>query len=159
MTLLMEAAHHVAEQKKAIECLMCHELWFDSYISLADHQDFVPIDYLLVFNSRPVGSCEIKGRSKTISNAFPLPISVAKYHNCASGNSQPWRVGRDATNLIVWACNDGLIYGDTKHIVTGKIEIGGRYDRQDLSLPNDVEPMFYISLRANKDALQIVHYQ
>ena len=131
MTLRMEAAHHVARQQKAIECLMSHELWFDSYINLGDFQDFVPIDYLLVLNSRPVGSCEVKGRSKNISEAFPLPISVRKYRNCVNGNSQPWRVGSNASNLIVWACDDGLIYGQAREIVTGKIETGGRSDRRD----------------------------
>lgn len=159
MTLRMEAAHHVARQKKAIDCLMSHELWFDSYINLSDYQDFVPIDYLLVFNSRPVGSCEVKGRSKPISNAFPLPISVTKYRHCVNGNSEPWRVGSNGSNLIVWACDDGLIYGEATKIVTGQIHMGGRSDRRDLRLPNDIEPMFYIPQAPNKDALQIVHYQ
>jgi len=74
---------------------------------------------------------EVKGRLKDMQNAFPLPISVKKLTKLLDKKLNP---------VIIWACNDGIIYAKLNEI-KGIIKIGGRKPRFGSS--NDIELMAY----------------
>jgi len=74
---------------------------------------------------------EVKGRKKTISNAYPLPVSLRKVAKLSAKMLNP---------VIIWACEDGIIYGQINKI-QGTVRWGGREPRQDAY--NDAELMIY----------------
>ena len=75
---------------------------------------------------------EVKGRNRKIKDAYPLPISARKIVKLCDKKGE---------GVIIWACYDGLIYGNIKNIESiGKV--GGRKAREGSS--NDVEYMLYL---------------
>lgn len=74
---------------------------------------------------------EVKGRLKNISRAYPLPISVYKLTKLWSKRLNP---------TIIWACDDGIIYGKLKEL-EGTVRLGGRNPREGSEY--DVELMVY----------------
>ena len=59
---------------------------------------------------------EVKGRNKDMSNAYPLPISLEKIAKLTGKRLNP---------VVIWACNDGIIYGKVYEL-QGKVKWGGR---------------------------------
>lgn len=74
---------------------------------------------------------EIKGRLKNIKDAYPLPIAVRKLLKMSDTRQK---------NVILWACNDGIIYSRLEKL-NGIIKIGGRKPRKNSV--NDIELMAY----------------
>lgn len=74
---------------------------------------------------------EVKGRNKDMSNAYPLPISLEKVSKL---------IGKRLNPVVVWACNDGIIYGKVYEL-TGEVKWGGRPPRE--GSVNDDELMIY----------------
>lgn len=89
------------------------------------------IDFELIKDERVIGYAEIKGRNKTIEEAYPLPIAVRKLVKLSDKKTQP---------IIIWKCYDGIIYGKLEKL-KGKIRIGGRIPRENSV--NDIELMAY----------------
>ena len=61
------------------------------------------IDYK-IFDNQGNAICyvEVKGRLYNIEDAYPLPIAARKLVKL---------VDKDLVGVIVWACRDGIIYG------------------------------------------------
>lgn len=86
---------------------------------------------------------EVKGRIKTLYDAYPLPLSVSKLHKLHSKRLNP---------TVIWACEDGIIYGRISKL-EGDLKWGGRTPRE--GAVNDEEPMVYFDKQKN---LKYVRY-
>lgn len=112
-----------------------------SYEKLGDNDiDFKVYDK----NKNLISYVEIKGRLRTIENAFPLPVAARKLVKLADKRLNP---------VIIWACNEGIIYAKLKDL-EGKIRFGGRAVRAGSS--NDLEVMAYFDY--NQKSFKIVNY-
>jgi hypothetical protein len=89
------------------------------------------IDYNIFQDGKHKANVEVKGRLKTIAEAYPLPIAVRKILKLADSNSNP---------IIIWSCDDGIIFANLKSLV-GRIKYGGRVVREGAT--NDMEIMAY----------------
>lgn len=78
-----------------------------------------------------IAYAEVKGRKKTMSVAFPLPVSIRKLSKLSDKRLNP---------VMIWACDDGIIYAKIKDLV-GVIKWGGRKPREGAF--NDSELMAY----------------
>jgi len=95
------------------------------------------IDFAIYDGDRFVFFLEVKGRIKTISEAYPLPLAVRKLTKLQDTKKQ---------SVILWACKDGIIFSRTEKL-NGNIRIGGRKPR--LGSANDIEFMAYFDKRDN----------
>ena len=89
------------------------------------------VDFVLMKNEKIVAYAEVKGRNKTLSEAYPLPIAVRKLVKLVDKKINP---------LLIWNCLDGFIYGKVNKLV-GEIKKSGREPRN--GAVNDVELMAY----------------
>lgn len=87
---------------------------------------------------------EVKGRIRTMYDAYPLPLSVSKLHKLHSKRLNP---------TVIWACEDGIIYGRISKL-EGDLKWGGRTPRE--GAVNDEEPMVYFDKQKN---LKYVRYK
>ena len=78
-----------------------------------------------------IAYAEVKGRYRSIANAYPLPVAARKVVKLCDKRLNP---------VMIWACDDGIIYAKVKDIY-GDIRWGGRKPRQGAS--NDEELMAY----------------
>lgn len=121
-----ESEEDKAREKKAIEAFV--DRFSGSYKKL-DPND---IDYRIFDkDGKTVGYAEVKGRKRTIADAYPLPISAYKTVKLCLKVLNP---------VIIWACEDGIIYGKPNEI-EGTVKWGGRFPRPGSK--NDVELMIY----------------
>jgi len=90
------------------------------------------VDYR-VYNDKGnlIAYVEVKGRLREMSDAYPLPISATKVTKLCAKRLNP---------VIIWACEDGIIYGKVNEIV-GEARWGGRKPRKDSY--SDEELMLY----------------
>lgn len=106
--------------------IFCNE--YDLSCRKLDEND---IDFELIKDERIIGFAEVKGRNKTIEEAYPLPIAVRKLVKLMDKKTNP---------VIIWKCCDGIIYGKLEKL-KGQIRIGGRIPRENSV--NDIELMAY----------------
>lgn len=66
-----------------------------------------------------------------MADAYPLPISATKVTKLCAKRLNP---------VVIWACEDGIIYGKVNEIV-GEVRWGGRKPRKDAY--SDEELMLY----------------
>jgi len=90
------------------------------------------VDYR-VYNDKGnlIAYVEVKGRLREMSDAYPLPISATKVTKLCAKRLNP---------VLIWACEDGIIYGKVNEIV-GEARWGGRKPRKDSY--SDEELMLY----------------
>lgn len=90
------------------------------------------VDYR-VYNDKGnlIAYVEVKGRLREMSDAYPLPISATKVTKLCAKRLNP---------VVIWACEDGIIYGKVNEIV-GEVRWGGRKPRKDAY--SDEELMLY----------------
>ena len=74
---------------------------------------------------------EVKGRLREMAEAYPLPISATKVTKLCAKRLNP---------VIIWACEDGIIYAKVSDIV-GEVRWGGRSPRNGSY--SDEELMLY----------------
>lgn len=74
---------------------------------------------------------EVKGRVRTMHNAYPLPVAARKIVKLTDKRLNP---------VIIWSCEDGIIYGKVDKL-KGEIKWGGRSPRDNSF--NDSELMVY----------------
>ena len=124
--MTFETEQDLVREKKAIEAFV--SLFGGSYKKL-DPND---IDYK-VFDKEGIliAYAEVKGRIRTIHNAYPLPVAARKLVKLVDKRLAP---------VIIWACEDGIIYGKA-NILKGDIKWGGRAPRDNYY--NDNELMVY----------------
>ena len=123
---IFETEEDLKREKRAIELFV--SIFEGSYKKL----DPLDVDYK-VFDKEGnlIAYAEVKGRIRTMSNAYPLPISVKKLVKL---------VDKRMTAVVIWSCEDGIVYGNVNNIV-GEIRFGGRKIRE--GSPNDQEIMAY----------------
>jgi hypothetical protein len=78
-----------------------------------------------------IAYAEVKGRIRTMHNAYPLPVAARKIVKLTDKRLNP---------VVIWSCEDGIIYGKVDKL-KGEIKWGGRTPR-DGSF-NDAELMVY----------------
>ena len=124
--MTFETEQDLVREKKAIEAFV--SLFGGSYKKL-DPND---IDYK-VFDKEGIliAYAEVKGRIRTIHNAYPLPVAARKLVKLVDKRLAP---------VIIWACEDGIIYGKANKL-KGDIKWGGRAPRDNSY--NDNELMVY----------------
>jgi len=124
--MIFETEEDLAREKRAIETFV--KIFSGSYQKL----DPFDIDYK-VFDKdgKVVGYAEVKGRIRTMREAYPLPISAHKVIKLVDKRLNP---------VIIWACEDGIIYGKPDKL-EGQIRQGGRTPRN--GAVSDVELMVY----------------
>ena len=128
----------LAREKKAIELFA--NTFNLKYVKLSQ----TDVDYK-IFNSDDIiiGYVEVKGRIRTIRDAFPLPIALRKLVKLMDKHMKP---------IVVWACDDGILYADIRKIY-GTVRFGGRPARQ--GAVNDEEMMAYYE---KQDAIRYIRY-
>jgi hypothetical protein len=78
-----------------------------------------------------IAYAEIKGRIRTMRDAYPLPVAARKVVKLVDKRLVP---------VMIWACEDGIIYGKVNKL-KGEITWGGRSPREGSS--NDLELMVF----------------
>lgn len=124
--MIFETEQDLAREKKAIELFV--KIFDGSFKKLDPHD----IDYK-VFDKdgKLISYAEVKGRIRTMHDAYPLPISAKKLVKL---------VDKRITPVIIWACEDGIIYGKANEL-EGTLKWGGRTARE--STTSDAELMVY----------------
>lgn len=84
--------------------------------------DPLDIDYK-VFDKEGnlIAYVEVKGRIRTIHDAYPLPVAARKVVKLVDKRLIP---------VMIWACEDGIIYGKVNKL-KGEIKWGGRTPREN----------------------------
>lgn len=124
--MIFENEQDLEREKKAIT------LFVNTFGGSFQKLDPFDIDYK-IFNKEGnlIAYAEVKGRIRVIRDAYPLPIAARKLVKLADKRLNP---------VIIWACDDGIIYGKADRIV-GEIMWGGRSPRE--GSVNDSELMVY----------------
>lgn len=68
-----------------------------------------------------IAYAEVKGRIRTMRDAYPLPVAARKIVKLVDKRLVP---------VIIWACEDGIIYGKVNKL-KGEIKWGGRTPREN----------------------------
>ena len=124
--MTFETETDLIREKKAIELFV--SIFNGSYKKL----DPYDIDYKVFDkNNKLIAYVEVKGRIRTLNAAYPLPISGKKLLKLIDKRLSP---------VLIWACEDGIIYAKADKI-HGEIKWGGRPPRENAV--NDNELMVY----------------
>lgn len=121
-----ETEQDLIRERKAIEVFV--GIFSGSFQKLSDSD----IDYKVFDKDKNlIAYAEVKGRIRTMRDAYPLPIAAYKLVKLSDKRLSP---------VVIWCCEDGIIYGKIAELV-GEIKWGGRTPR-----PNnheDLELMVY----------------
>lgn len=113
-------------ENKAIEKFV--SLFDGRYEKLGPHD----VDFKVYDSSNNlIAYVEVKGRLSNMSTAYPLQIACRKLVKLADKRLNP---------VIIWSCDDGIIYGKLKEI-KGNAMFSGRTPRDGST--NDQELMVY----------------
>jgi hypothetical protein len=84
--------------------------------------DPLDIDYK-VFDKEGnlIAYAEVKGRIRTMRDAYPLPVAARKVVKLVDKRLIP---------VMIWSCEDGIIYGKVNKL-NGEIKWGGRTPREN----------------------------
>lgn len=124
--MIFEKEQDLIREKRAIELFV--STFGGSYKKL----DPLDIDYKIFDkDGNLIAYAEVKGRIRTMNAAYPLPIAVRKLVKL---------VDKRLTPVVIWACEDGIIYGKVDKLY-GDIRWGGRAPRDGSY--NDAELMAY----------------
>ena len=124
--MTFETEVDLVREKKAIELFV--SIFGGSFKKL-DPQD---IDYKVFDKDKNlIAYAEVKGRIRTMHNAYPLPLSARKLVKLIDKRIMP---------VLIWACEDGIIYGKANKL-QGEIKWGGRPPRENSF--SDLEMMVY----------------
>jgi hypothetical protein len=109
--MIFETETDLIREKKAIELFV--SIFNGSYKKLGQFD----IDYKVSDDrGQLIAYVEVKGRIRSMKTAYPLPISAAKLVKLVEKRLNP---------VIVWACDDGIIYAQVNQLI-GEIQWGGR---------------------------------
>ena len=115
-----ETEEDLRKQKKAIE------VFVNTFGGTYQKLDALDVDYKIFDkNKNLIAYAEISGRVRTIRDAYPLPVSAKKLVKLIDKRLAP---------VIIWSCEDGIIYGKADKLV-GDIKFDGDemmvyYDKQ-----------------------------
>lgn len=121
-----ETEEDLRREKKAIETFV--NVFGGSYQKL----DKFDIDYKVFDKDKKlIAYAEVKGRIRTVRDAYPLPLSAYKLVKLMEKRLNP---------VIIWSCDDGIIYAQADKL-TGTVKWGGRTPREGSF--SDAELMVY----------------
>ena len=121
--MTFETEVDLIREKKAIELFV--SIFGGSYKKLDPHD----IDYKVFDKDKNlIAYAEVKGRIRTMRAAYPLPISAKKLVKL---------VDKRITPVLIWACEDGIIYGKANKLY-GEIKWGGRPPRDGAFSDNEL---------------------
>jgi hypothetical protein len=124
--MTFETEQDLVREKKAIQTFV--SMFGGSFKKLDPHD----IDYKIFDkDGNLIAYAEVKGRIKTMYNAYPLPVAARKLVKLIDKRLAP---------VMIWACEDGIIYGKVDKL-KGDIRWGGRTPRDNSF--NDLELMAY----------------
>jgi hypothetical protein len=116
----------LSREKKAIDFFVNR---FEGSYKKLDPND---VDYRVYDKiGKLIAYAEVKGRYRTLEEAYPLPVAARKVVKLCDKRLNP---------VIIWACDDGIIYGKPTEI-KGEVRWGGRKPRE--GAVNDQELMIY----------------
>ena len=122
-----ETKEDLAREKKAVEKFVA--LFKGGYKKLGPND----IDFRIFDKDKKIiGYAEVKGKSCVLKDAFPLYVAARKLVKLCDKRLNP---------VMIWACEDGIIYGKVPEIV-GEMRWGGRTDIREEAI-NDQELMAY----------------
>ena len=136
MAIRFETQQDVDREVKAIDAL-CSKYGF-TYEKLGKWD----LDFRIFRNRKFIGYVEVKGRNKDIVNAYSLPLAQRKYKKMMI---------EEGHKVIIWACYDGIIYGDLSKLLYVERQ-GGRKPREGSA--NDVEMMHYYVDQVNLNTIK-----
>jgi hypothetical protein len=123
---IFETDEDLRRERKAIETFV--KTFGGSFQKL----DPLDIDFKIFDkDNKLIAYAEVKGRIRTIRDAYPLPLAARKLVKLMDKRLHP---------VIIWSCDDGIIYGKANKLI-GQIKWGERPARQGAS--NDEEMMVY----------------
>lgn len=132
ITMRFEGKTDLERESKAINKFL--SIFNGSAEKLGPHD----VDYkILDENKKPICYAEVKGRIRDMKDAYPLPIAARKLVKLAD---------KELEGVIIWACNDGIIYGQPSKL-KGAVRYGGRTPRPGAA--NDQEIMIYYDKQDN----------
>jgi hypothetical protein len=121
-----ESKKDLERERKAMETFV--NVFKGSFKKLGEHD----VDYRVFDKSEKlIAYVEVKGRLRTMANAYPLPVALQKIVKLSAKRLNP---------VMIWACDDGIIYGKIDELV-GSVKWGGRPPREGAY--NDAELMAY----------------
>ena len=136
--MIFETDQDLIREKKAIETFV--NVFGGSFKKLgAQDIDFKVFDK----NGELIAYAEVKGRLKSMSAAYPLPVALSKLSKLIAKRLNP---------VMIWACDDGIIYGKVFSLV-GQVRMGGRAPREGGN--TDHEMMVYFD---KQKALKYVRF-
>lgn len=120
---IFETDEDLRREKKAIELFV--SLFGGSYQKL----DPFDIDFKIFDKDKKlIAYAEVKGRIRTMRDAYPLPIAAKKLVKLIDKRLSP---------VLIWSCEDGIIYGKANKLY-GEIKWGGRPPRKDSFADNEL---------------------
>jgi len=132
MTKRFESKKDLDRESKAIKKFL--SAFNGSAIKLGPHD----IDYKILDNDgNAICYAEVKGRIRDMKDAYPLPIAARKLVKL---------VDKELEGVIIWACNDGIIYGQPSKL-KGTVRYAGRTPRPGAA--NDQEIIVYYDKQDN----------
>ena len=128
--MTFESEENLRRETKAIQTFV---KLFDGRFEKLSPSD---IDYKVFDKSNKlIAYVEVVGRFKTIRDSYPLPISTKKLIKLSDKILNP---------VIIWSCDDGIIYGKIKNL-TGDIKYGSHplYEQELYSFFNKQKEFKY----------------
>jgi hypothetical protein len=124
--MIFETQEDLDREKKAIS------LFVNTFGGSFKKLDQFDVDYKIFDkDGNLIAYAEVKGRIRVIRDAYPLPIAARKVLKLTD---------KRITGVIIWACDDGIIYGKVEKLI-GQVRLGGRKPREGAY--NDDELMVY----------------
>ena len=121
-----ESNTDITRERRAVEYFV--KRFEGSYKKLGPND----IDYKIFDKDKNlIAYAEVKGRYRSISNCYPLPVACRKVVKLCDKRLNP---------VIIWACDDGIVYGKPYEL-NGSVKWGGRKPREGAA--NDQELMIY----------------
>lgn len=120
--MIFETDTDILREKKAIDLFV--SIFKGSYKKL----DQFDIDYKVSDDrGQLIAYVEVVGRMRSMKTSYPLPITLSKLNKLIDKRLNP---------VIVWACDDGIIYAEASKI-EGVIKWGGLPPRDEMMVYYD----------------------
>jgi len=137
--MIFETEQDLAREQKAITTFV--NTFGGSFKKL----DRLDVDYKIFDKEgKLIAYAEVKGRVRTMRDAYPLPVAARKVVKLTDKRLNP---------LMIWCCEDGIIYGKVNRLI-GQIAWGGRPPREGSI--DDAELMIYYDRQKNLKYIRFV---
>ena len=124
--MIFEKEADLVREKRAID------LFTSTFSCTYKKLDPLDIDFKIFDkDEKLIAYAEVKGRIRTLYDAYPLPISAKKVVKLMDKRLNP---------VIVWSCEDGIIYGQVNRL-TGEIKLD---DSELMIFYSKQKPLKYI---------------